>query len=110
MAISIFLLGAARRPTAIKRLIRHPQLTGVIVWSAAHLLANGEQRSLLLFAGIGVWATVEILAINRRDGAWVKAAAPSARTEVIGVVVSLLAFGLIAWLHPWFTGVPLLPR
>ena len=41
MFVAFVLMGAANYPTAIKRTLRHPMLTGVIVWSASHLLIMG---------------------------------------------------------------------
>ena len=43
-------------PNNVKRLLRHPQLTGVALWGIGHLLANGESRSIILFGGLGAWA------------------------------------------------------
>ena len=54
--VAFILLGAANAPTNIKRFLRHPMLIGIIVWSVAHLLANGENRSVVLFGGFGLWA------------------------------------------------------
>jgi uncharacterized membrane protein len=110
MPISIYLFGAAQRPAMIKRIIRHPQLTGLLLWSVAHLLANGDQRSLVLFGGLGAWAVVEMLAINRRDGAWIKQEAPTFAREALGIVISLALFGVLVWAHQWFAGVPLIAR
>lgn len=108
MIVSVYLFGAARRPAIVKRVVRHPQLTGMAVWSIAHLLANGDHRSLVLFGGLGVWAIGEIFAINRRDGAWIKPEPPPLWRELLGIVITLLIFGLLTWAHPWFAGVALL--
>ncbi len=107
MVVAVYLFGAARRPSVVKRYIRHPQLTGLVTWSAAHLLANGDQRSLLLFGGLGAWAIVEMLAINRRDGAWIKPEPPALSREAPGIVITLVVFAILFFAHPWFTGVPL---
>jgi len=72
MVVALILFVSARAPTDIKRLIRHPQLTGVLTWAVAHLLSNGDSRSLVLFGGIGVWTIVEMFVINARDGRWRK--------------------------------------
>lgn len=107
MLVSVYLFGAARRPASIKRVLRHPQLTGLITWSVAHLLANGDHRSLILFGGLGLWAIVEIAAINRRDGVWVRPEASPLARELIGIVITLAVFALLFWAHPWYAGVPL---
>ena len=110
MAISVFLLGAAQRPSMVKQFIRHPQLTGLVVWSIAHLLANGDQKSLVLFGGLGVWALLEMTFINRRDGAWIKPESPGIARELLGVVITVVVFAVLIFLHPYFAGVPLIVR
>ena len=64
MVLAFLLFGASKHPTVIKRFVRHPQLSGVIVWAVAHLISNGDGRSLVLFGGIGLWAVLEIVFIN----------------------------------------------
>jgi uncharacterized membrane protein len=108
MIVAVYLFGAAKRPAVVKRFIRHPQLTGLVTWSVAHLLANGDQRSLTLFGALGAWAIVEMLAINRRDGAWVKPETPALSREVPGIAITLLVFAFLVIVHPWIAGVPLL--
>ena len=110
VAIAFLLLGAAHYPTRIKRYLRHPMLTGIIAWSAGHLLANGTTRALVLFGGLGLWAIVEILLINRREGHYEKPAAPAAAAELRGVIISAIIFIVVLYLHPWFAGVSPLPR
>lgn len=108
MIVAVYLFGAARRPAAVKRIIRHPQLTGLTVWSVAHLLANGDQRSLTLFGGLGLWAIIEMLAINRRDGVRVRPESPTLARELVGIVVTLAVFAVLVWGHRWFAGVALI--
>lgn len=110
MVVSVYLLGAANMKTAIKRFIRHPQLTGVVVWSIAHLLSNGDVRSVILFGGLGIWALVEIPLISRREGAWVKPEAPPLTVELRGVVIAAIVYVVLVFLHPYFAGVSPMPR
>ena len=105
--IGFILFGASNYPTRIKSVVRHPQLTGVIVWAAAHLLLNGDSRSLVLFGGLGVWALLEIILINRREGDWVKPAAPGWARELRGLVISLVVFVVIVMIHPYIAGMPI---
>ena len=74
----------------------------------AHLLANGDSRSLVLFGGLAAWCVLEMLLINRRDGAWVKPAPPSWTVEVIGIAIGLAVAALFIGIHPWIAGVPVL--
>jgi uncharacterized membrane protein len=106
-AVGFVLMAAANHPTRIGRIVRHPQLTGVLFWAVGHLLANGDSRSLVLFGGFAIWCVLTILLINRRDGAWVKPEPPSWAVEIIGVLIGLAVFGLFVFIHPWIAGVPL---
>ncbi len=42
--IAFVLFVAAQVKTNIKRVLRHPQLTGLVFWCIGHLLANGDSR------------------------------------------------------------------
>jgi len=103
--IGFILMGAAKYPTRIKSFIRHPQLTGVAVWAVAHLLLNGDNRSVVLFGWLGVWAILEIILINRREGAWVKQPVPGWGREFKGLAISVVVFVVFALAHPYFAGV-----
>lgn len=109
MFVSVVLFGASHGKTNIKRLIRHPQLAAVILWSVAHLASNGESRSLVLFGSMGVWALLEIALINRRDGEWVRPPRSTRRGELITAAISVTVFLVLIALHPYFAGVSPLP-
>lgn len=107
MVLAFLLFGASHHATRIKQYIRHPQLSSIIIWSFAHLLANGDIRSVVLFGGMGVWAILEIIAINRRDGAWVKSEIPTWPVEIKGIAISLVIFTVAVLAHPYIAGVSL---
>ncbi len=108
--LALVLFFAARIPTDLRRLVRHPQLTGLKLWAFAHLLANGETRSLVLFGGLLAWAVLEVIFINRRDGAWHKPEPVGPARSALQVVIALAISAGIVYIHPWLAGVPLLPR
>jgi uncharacterized membrane protein len=105
MILAFVLIGAAYYQTAIRRLIRHPMLSGVILWSISHILTGGTTRALVMFGGIGIWAVLEILLINRREGEYTRPVAPGIRGELVGVFISGIIFMIVLFLHPYFTGV-----
>ena len=109
MVGAIFLFGAAHGKSRVKRLIRHPQLTAIVVWAGAHLLSNGELRSIVLFSTLGVWAIAEIVLLNRRDGAWEKPLIPSGRSEIITAAISVAVFLVLLSLHRFYAGVSPIP-
>ena len=103
--IAFVLFVAAQSRTNIKRLLRHPQLTGIVAWSVAHLLANGDSRSVALFGGLGVWAVLEIALINRRDGARDKPASVSPVLDVRVVIIAAVAYAVFVYFHELLFGV-----
>ncbi len=107
MVLAFLLFGASHHVTRIKQYFRHPQLSSVIVWSFAHLLVNGDNRSLVLFGGMGIWAILEIFVINRREGVWVKGEIPGWPVEIKGSLISLAIFAVAVLAHPYIAGVSL---
>jgi len=110
ICISFIVIGSAHHPSSIKLYIRHPMLTGVSIWAVSHLLTNGTTRALVLFGGIGLWSLLEILLINKRDGAYEKPARPEFSEEMKGVFFSAGLLVVVLLLHPYFTGVTPFPR
>jgi uncharacterized membrane protein len=104
---------AAYLPGHIKRRLKHPMLAGVKIWAFAHLLANGDLGSILLFGSFLAWAVLARISAKRRDVAAQHGgtAAPAGwRNDILAVAIGTavyLAFAL--WLHPLLIGVPVLP-
>jgi uncharacterized membrane protein len=106
--IGFILFVASGQSSRIKQHLRHPQLTGLIFWAGAHLLMNGDSRSLVLFGGLGLWAILEIVFINRRDGEWVKPEIPPLGQDVKILVIAIIVYGVVAFAHPWLAGVAIM--
>ena len=106
--LTFILFVAARKATNIKRVLRHPQLTGLVLWSIGHLLANGDNRSLILFSWLGVWAIVEMILISRREGEWVKPESASVKNDIITVIVGCVLYAVLLMAHPYLTGIKLI--
>ena len=70
VGVALTLMLASQLPTNIRRFVRHPQLTGVVIWAVTHLLVNGTARDVILFGGLALWAAFSMVLSNRRDGAW----------------------------------------
>ena len=105
LVVAFWLMVVSSRPSRLRRVIRHPQLSGVALWGIAHLLLNGDSRAVLLFGGMTVWALVEMAAINHRDGVWIKAEAPKPGTDLLNLLITGVVVALLAYLHPWLAGV-----
>ena len=104
--IAFVLMGAANAPTNIKRFLRHPLLMGVVIWGSAHLLANGDNRSTILFGGLTIWAAVAIFSISRRDGQWLKPDAVPVAKDVVLTVIGAVIFAVVVFFHEYLAGVP----
>jgi len=104
--LAFVLFVASQRKTSIRRFVRHPQMAAALLWSVVHLLVNGDSRSLALFGGLGLWAIVEIVLCNRRDGAWEKPAPVTVAQDAITVAIGAAGFALIWYFHLALFGVP----
>ena len=109
LALAILLFVTSKTPNNLKRYIRHPQLSAVLLWGIAHLLTNGDSRSLVLFGGLAIWAILEMIFINRRDGAWSKAASVPVIKDVISVAVAAVVFTMLIYFHESLFGVAVIP-
>lgn len=101
MVLAVYLFAASGKGTRLTRWVRHPQLTAVIVWAAAHLLVNGDTRSLVLFGGLTLWALAEMVVVNRAEGPRGAYHAPPIKSEVIAVVATLVVFAIVSLIHIW---------
>ncbi len=88
-----------------RRIVRHPQMMAVILWSVAHLLVNGDARSVMLFGGLGIWAVAEIVLCNRRDGEWQKPDVVPFSADMIVAIIGGVAFAAVFFLHKALFGV-----
>jgi uncharacterized membrane protein len=80
-------------------------MVGTILWATAHLLTNGDSRSLILFGGLAVWAILEIVFCNRRDGSRTQLPEASGKHDLIAIVIGVAVFALVARFHLALFGV-----
>ena len=101
MLVALVLLDAGRVKGVIRTKIRHPMLTGVTAWSAAHLLVNGDMPSVVLFGGLGIWALAEMAVINRSEGAWARPEPGSLARDARLVLIASVLYAVIVAIHGW---------
>ena len=107
MYLALFLFMSAKAQNNVKRVIRHPQLCSILLWGIAHLLSNGESRSLVLFGIFALWAPVMMFVLNRRDGAWQKPNASPIINDLKTGGIALIVYAVLVFGHSYFTGVSL---
>lgn len=96
-------------PNNLVRLVRHPQLTGIVLFGVGHLAAVGHVRSLVLFGGLGLWAAIEIVLINRRDGPRTRPEKTAHKNDLKLFLAGLGFFLLMLFTHRALFGVSALP-
>jgi uncharacterized membrane protein len=107
-------LPAAYLPGRIKATLGHPMIASVKIWAFAHLLANGDLGSIVLFGSFLVWAVVARISVKRRDEVVPHggtAGPPRGfRNDAIAIAIGTVAYLLfVIWLHPLLIGVAVLP-
>ena len=107
MLIAFILLAAAYLPAGrIAAMAKHPMLAGVKVWAFAHLLVNGDVRSVLLFGSFLAFAVIDRIAVKKRGDA--TPAAGPARNDMIAIGVGAAAWaGAAFFAHRYIAGVAL---
>jgi uncharacterized membrane protein len=88
--------------------LKHPMLTGIKLWAAAHLLANGDLGSIILFGSFLGWAVFDRISLKHRsDGGGPPIPVGGPGNDLIAVAVGLVAYLALAFaFHPVVIGVP----
>ena len=88
--------------------LKHPMLAGVKLWAAAHLLANGDLGSIILFGSFLAWAVFDRISLKRRPDAGappIPVGGPG--NDLIAIAVGVVAYLALAFaFHPVVIGVP----
>jgi uncharacterized membrane protein len=118
-------------PVGILKITRHPVMWGFALWGLAHLLANGDAASLILFGGITLLALVGARAQDGKKriqlgDAWTRFAERTSFVPFVALVrgrvrmmpaelgwwrigLGLAVYAALLWLHPWLFGVNPVP-
>jgi uncharacterized membrane protein len=100
------LLLATYLPGRILNAVRHPMLTAVLFWSAAHLWVSGTLPDVVLFGSFFVWALIDRLSLQRRSPPRIRRAPPRAYNDLLAVLLGLVLYGAFIYrLHAWLFGV-----
>ncbi len=99
---------AAYIPGNIKRVLKHPMLTGVKTWAFAHLCANGDLGGIILFGSVLAWAVYDRITLKRRaDPGAPPIPVGGAKNDIIAVVVGTVLYLALGFVfHPIVVGVP----
>jgi uncharacterized membrane protein len=111
MIPAMVLLVAAYVPSRIRSAVGHPMLTALMIWAFAHLLANGDLASVLLFGSLLGYAVYDrISVVGRPSPGPLGNAKGGAIHDILVIVAGMALYTLMLfWGHAKLTGVPLLP-
>jgi uncharacterized membrane protein len=108
MLPAVICLVAAYVRGNIKRTLKHPMLVAIKLWALAHLIANGDLGSIILFGSFLGWAVYDRISLKHRTdpgappfptGGW--------RNDAIAVVVGIVVYLALGFtFHPIVIGVP----
>jgi uncharacterized membrane protein len=108
MLFAVILVTASYIRGRIYATLKHPMLAGVKLWAAAHLLANGDLGSIILFGSFLGWAVFDRISLKYRADP----GAPPIPVGGLGNDLIAVAVGIVAYLalgfvfHPVVIGVP----
>jgi uncharacterized membrane protein len=87
--------------------LKHPMLSGIKLWAAAHLLANGDLGSIILFGSFLGWAVFDRISLKHRaDSGAPPIPVGGPGNDLIAVAVGFVAYLALAFaFHPVVIGV-----
>ena len=101
MLVALYLTSPGPKKGALLYRMRHPMLTGFLLWTLAHLLVNGDVPSFVLFGGLGIWAIAEMIVINRAEPDWTPPAKGKIAKDIMFAAISLVLLVVIGMIHTW---------
>jgi len=108
----IFLV-AAYVPGQIKAKLKHPFLVAIKTWALAHLAANGDLASIILFASFLAYAAYDRITLKGRPDRGIVVAprsGPPSNDAIVIVLGVVLYLAFLFWLHPLLIGTSPLPE
>ena len=105
LLFAMIALMAAYMPRGrIAHALKHPMLVVVKTWAFAHLLVNGEVRSLILFGSFLAYGVLDRIAVKRRNAPIAEKGPAINDLWVVIAGVGLWALFYV-WLHKHLIGV-----
>ncbi len=89
----------------IRANVGNPMLAGIALWGLAHLWANGDLASLLLFGSFAVWGSVKFFTLRKSSLQLSKA--PSFFWDFVALVTGLSFYLVLSTYHGQLFGVGL---
>ena len=110
MLPAVILVVASYLRGRIYTTLKHPMLAGVKLWAFAHLLANGDLGSIILFGSFLGWGVYDRISLKyRTDSGGPPIPVGGVTNDLIAVAVGIVAYLALAFaFHPVVIGVPVM--
>lgn len=103
--IAFIMFGAMHGKGHIRKWVRNPMSIGLVLWSAGHLLVNGQRSDVWLFGTFLVMGLADIIMSEIRGKR--PDFIPRLRSDVIAVVAGLVLYAVFLFgFHPYVLNVP----
>ena len=110
MLPAVILVVASYLRGRIYATLKHPMLAGVKLWAFAHLLANGDLGSIILFGSFLGWGVYDRISLKHRsDSGGPPIPVGGVTNDLIAIAVGIVAYLALAFaFHPVVIGVPVM--
>jgi len=102
VTLAFVLFASANMKTHIRKVVRHPMLIGLVLWSGAHLFANGDLAGTILFGSFFAYSIVDLISAIARGA--VKPFEPMWKYDGMAIVGGLLLAVITIYFHPAIFG------
>ncbi len=107
VTVAFILFAAANMRGHLRRVLRHPMLIGLLLWSSVHFLANGDRAGTLLFGAFFVYAIVDLASAIARGAT--RPFEARAKFDLMAVGGGIAVALLVMTFHRVLFGVPAVP-
>ena len=102
VTIAFILFAVANMRSHVRRIVRHPMLIGLMLWSGVHLAANGDLAGTVLFGSFFGYSIVALASAIARHA--VKPFVPEIKYDVMAIAGALALSWLTMRVHPFLFG------
>jgi uncharacterized membrane protein len=107
VTLSFILFAAANMRGHLRRILGHPMLIGLIVWSLVHLLANGDRTGTVLFGAFLAYALIDLASAVHRGAR--RRFEPQLRYDGMAIVGGVVVALTVMTIHRLLFGVAVVP-
>ena len=106
MLPAFILVVAGNLPAShLRSITLNPMVLGTAIWGGAHLWANGDLASVVLFGTMTAWAVIKFISLALTRSA--DAARPSVLWDTAAIIAGFIAYSLVTIYHGQLFGIGL---